>query len=87
MKTMNSNEKRCVCGVVFNGSSGRTVCIDCHVTQHNREPGTPQAEAVAVDHGPANRLRPCEGGREVYRRTYGVRLAEGFAMFGGAEQW
>lgn len=76
--------QQCACGQVFDRSSGRTVCIHCHVTRHTPPPGTPQADAVAVDHEPVNRLRPLEGGREAYRRTYGVRLAEGFAMLGGA---
>jgi len=80
METINMT--RCACGAEFVSSNGRAVCTDCHLTRHNRVPGTRQADAVDRP-GVVNRLRPLEGGRDVYLRTYGVRLAEGFAMFGG----
>ena len=82
-----TNEKRCaVCGSTFSSSGGRAVCTDCYVTRHNREPGQRQADAVDRPGVRANPLRPVIGSPADYhvRRTWAVRLAEGFAMLGGA---
>jgi len=83
---MNSNEKRCECGKTFSSSDGRTVCMDCFCGRYNRQPGTPQADAVDRPGAPVSPLRPLSGGEAPYhaRRRYAVRLAEGFAMLGGA---
>jgi len=82
------NLKRCSsCGAEFSSSAGRTVCMDCFCGRYNRQPGTPQADAVDRPGNP--NARPIETAFDnnlVYEvpRTYAVRLAEGFAMLGGA---
>ena len=77
---------QCACGNEISGSIGRPVCTHCHVTRHNREPGTQQADAVDRPGVRPSGLRPFTGRppAEYFARTYAVRLAEGFAMLGGA---
>ena len=78
----NSSQKLCKCGAEFSSSNGRAVCMECLCTQHNREPGHRQADPV---YRPGRgSTRPIEGAPIGEPRTYGVRLAEGFAMLGGA---